>query len=194
MSRSERFVSRVFLAALAVVALLGATPAGAAQTSWACIPNGAIEAPPNNSAGTGLVIVDIDDVANTMRVQVSFSGLTGTTTASHIHGPTAVAMTGTAGVMTTTPSFVGFPLGVQSGSMDNTLDLNAATTYNPSFVTAQGSLANARATMLNSIMTGRAYLNIHSTFAPGGEIRCFLVDRSTPAERTTWGRIRSTYR
>ena len=65
----------------------------------------------------------IDDAAFTMRVESTFSGLTGITTASHIHCCTAVASTGTAGVATQTPSFVGFPLGVTSGTFDSTFDM-----------------------------------------------------------------------
>ena len=39
---------------------------------------------------------------------------------------------------TRVPSFVGFPLGVTAGSMDNTYDLNLASSYNPAFVTDNG--------------------------------------------------------
>src|SRR5262245_8650840 len=49
LSSTVRIPLRLLVVAFAVVALLGATRTEAAQTSWACIPNGAIEAPPNNS-------------------------------------------------------------------------------------------------------------------------------------------------
>src|ERR1041384_1044571 len=100
--------------------------------------NGASEDMPNNSTGTGFATVTLNLALMTMRVEVNFTGLSSGTTAAHIHGPTASAFTGAAGVMTTTPTFAGFPSGVTSGTYDNTLDLTQASSFNPSFVTAQG--------------------------------------------------------
>jgi len=137
--------------------------------------NGPSEDTPNNSPGTGFATVTLDLALMTMRIEVNFTGLTGTTTASHIHGPTASAFTGAAGVMTTTPTFAGFPLGVTSGTYDNTLDLTQASSFNPSFVTAQGSVGQAASTLIAAIEQGKAYLNIHSSTFGGGEIRGFLA-------------------
>ena len=138
--------------------------------------SGAIEVPANNSAGTGKAVVTID--GNFMRVQVTFSGLTGTTTASHIHAPTAIPLstTSTAGVATTTPTFTGFPLGVTAGTYDHTFDMTQASSYNPAYVTANGGTpTSAFAALKAAISAGKSYLNIHSSFAPGGEIRGFLL-------------------
>lgn len=136
--------------------------------------DGPSEAPPNASPGSGTGRVTIDLGASTMRVEASFTGLIGTVTAAHIHGPTATAGTGTAGVMTQTPTFGGFPAGVTSGSYDHTFDMTLASSFNASFVTAQGSPANAFATLVAALDAGTAYLNIHSTTWPGGEIRGFF--------------------
>ena len=115
-------------------------------------------------------------MANTLHVVVAFTDLLGTTTASHIHTPTPAPGTGTAGVATTTPSFPGFPLGVTSGTYDDVLDLMLASSYNPSFVTANGgTVASAEAALAAGILAGEAYLNIHTTVVPGGEIRGFLT-------------------
>lgn len=189
-------VARLLPALVAAVALGIVAPAHATVTTYVVFLDGPSESPPNASPGIGTGQVDIDDVANTMRVQVTFSGLVGTTTASHIHAATAVAGTGTAGVATTTPTFAGFPLGVTSGSYDNTLDLTQASSYNPSFVTAHGgTTAGAEAFLLQSIIDGKAYLNIHSTVFGGGEIRGFLLNGvPTPTKPSTWGRIKTLYR
>ena len=130
-----------------------------------------------------------------MHVIVTFSGLLGTTTASHIHAATAVAGVGTAGVATTTPTFAGFPSGVSSGAYNNTLNMTLSSSYNPSFVTAHGgTTAGAEAFLFQSIADGKAYYNIHTGVYPGGEIRGFLLPfDSTPSTRTTWGRIKSLY-
>jgi hypothetical protein len=137
--------------------------------------DGPSESPPNASPGTGFAEVDFDIVAHFMRVRVTFSGLEGTTTASHIHSSTATPGAGNAIVATQVPSFVGFPLGVTSGTYDHTFDTSLASTYNPAFVTAHGgTAAGAEAALGASLEAATAYLNIHTTVFPGGEIRGFL--------------------
>ncbi|MCY2928473.1 MAG: CHRD domain-containing protein [Planctomycetota bacterium] len=168
--------------AVCLAALLGtAAVSPAAILTYTAALNGPNEVPVNASPGTGTAQVDYDNVTHMMRVQVSFTGLLGTTTASHIHGPTAVAGAGTAGVVTTTPTFPGFPGGVTSGSYDNTLDLTLASSWNPSFITSNGGTPGTAETVLAAAMAaGQAYLNIHTTFAPGGEIRGFLTPVPEP--------------
>jgi hypothetical protein len=186
---------RLLLAILAVISIGVASAAQAAVINYYVNLSGPNESPVNASPGVGIATVDVDPVAHTLHIHVVFSGLVGTTTASHIHAATAVAGTGTAGVATTTPFFAGFPIGVTSGSYDNTLDMTQASSYNPSYVTAHGgTTAQAEIDLFAAIAAGKAYLNIHSTQFPGGEIRGFLsTDPSVPAETTTWGRLRNLY-
>jgi CHRD domain len=180
---------------VAALVIGAASVAEAAIVSYTTSLSGPNESPPNASPGVGTATVDIDGVAHTMRVQAVFSGLTGTTTASHIHGPTLVALTGLAGVATTTPTFTGFPLGVTAGFYDHTFDMTQSTSYNPSFITANGgTTATAEAALFQAITDGKAYLNIHSSTFGGGEIRGFLVPASTPTSESTWGRIKALYR
>ena len=137
--------------------------------------SGPAESPTNASPGMGLADVFFDDVAQTMEVQVSFWGLQGLTTASHIHAATALPGTGTAGVATETPFFENFPIGVTAGSYDNIFDLTMASSFNSTFVTANGgTLASASWALESSLLAGTAYLNIHTDKFKGGEIRGFL--------------------
>jgi hypothetical protein len=134
------------------------------------------ESPTNNSPGFGSAVVTLDLDLFTMRVQVNFADLTGTTTASHIHAATTMAFAGTAGVATTTPTFANFPLGVMSGTYDNTLDLTQSSSFNPNFISANGgTVSSAANALIFAIEDGKAYLNIHTTTFPGGEIRGFLA-------------------
>ena len=136
--------------------------------------NGANESPSNNSTGTGTAIITLDLTAQTMRLQCSFSGLTGNTTTCHIHAATAVADTGTAGVASQTPVFTGFPLGVTSGNYDTTFDMTLAANFNAAYVTANGGTpATAFTALATAIDQSKAYLNIHSSTFTGGEIRGF---------------------
>ena len=166
---------------LSAIFLTGSSLSASVITYFANL-NGPSESPTNASPGIGFALITVDDIVNTLRVQVSFSGLLGTTTASHIHSPTPSPFTGTAGVATTTPTFANFPLGVTSGTYDNTLNLTLASSYNPAFVTANGGTpASAEAALLAGIAAGEAYLNIHSSVFGGGEIRGFLIAVPEPA-------------
>jgi hypothetical protein len=134
-------ISRTLSCTLALALALYAPLSFAAIISYTASLSGAAESPPNASPGTGSVLVTIDDVLNTMRVQADFTGLTGTTTAAHIHCCTAVAGAGNAAVATQLPSFTDFPLGVTSGTYDHTFDLTLASSWSPSFITANGGTA-----------------------------------------------------
>ncbi len=162
------------LVLLFVVLLMAAAPAFAAPILFTADLTGAAEFPPNASPGTGTALVTFDPVAHFMRVEVTFQDLVGLTTASHIHViPNNVDPTGP--VATTTPTFPGFPLGVTSGSYDQIFDMTGASSYRAGFVTdAGGTTALAEAALFDAITSGRAYLNIHTTVVPGGEIRGFL--------------------
>jgi hypothetical protein len=126
------------------------------------------------ATGSGSAVVIFDTEAQTLRVTANFSGLSGVTTVAHIHGPTAVPGTGTAGVITTLPTFPGFPTGVSAGTYDQLFDLTAASTFNPSFITANGGTVGASEALLNALLAEKAYLNIHTSTFGGGEIRGFL--------------------
>jgi hypothetical protein len=177
-------MTRLFGLAVFTAATLGTAPAArAALIVYVASLSGPAESPPNASPGTGFAEVDYDSTAHTLHVHVTFSGLTAGTIASHIHSATTAPGTGTAGVATTTPTFANFPLGVTSGTYDNTLDLTLASSYNPAFVTANGgTTASAETALATGLAAGEAYLNIHTTNFTGGEIRGFL--QPTPAPPT----------
>lgn len=150
--------------------------ANAAQNHYAATLTGAAESPPNASPATGRALITVDTVAQTMRVQASFSGLSGTTNTAHIHCCTVASSTGIVGVATTTPTFAGFPLGVTSGTYDQTLDMTQASSYNSWFFTANGgTTATAGAALFAGLAAGKAYFNIHTASFGGGEIRGFPV-------------------
>lgn len=108
--------------------------------------NGTQEVPPVVTGGNGTVIGTYDDVTNQLSVTITFSSLTGTTSAGHYHGP---ALPGaTAGVRI---AFSNLPLGVTSGSFSPVHTLTAS--------------------QETELLAGLWYVNIHTSFRPGGEIR-----------------------
>ncbi len=160
----------------ASTALLIAGPAAADVIVFSAPLSGAAEEPPNASPGSGLSTVTVDDLALTLRVQASFADLSGQTTAAHIHCCTALPGAGLAGVATTVPTFPGFPLGVSSGSYDQTFDMTLASSWNPAFLAANGgSTSTAFGTLFAGLEQGTAYFNVPSSAFPAGEIRGFLV-------------------
>jgi hypothetical protein len=65
---------------------------------------------------------------------------------------------------------------------DHLFDMTLASSYDPAFATANGgTAATAEAVLFAGIMTGNAYLNIHTTSFGGGEIRGFLAPTPLPA-------------
>ena len=125
------------------------------------------------SGGTGGEIgagIFLDDSTNTLNVNVGwgssqgFTDLTSTSTASHIHGPTASnngsGFTQTAAVLFTF---------TRSSSL-----ATGGTFTGPSNVIA---LSPTQVTELNS---GKYYINIHTTTNSGGELRGFIVPAAVP--------------
>ena len=162
--------------------LLVACAAQATPITYIAYLSGPAESPPNASPATGTANVTLDTAAHALAVDIAFSGLLGTTMASHIHCCTAVPGGGTAMVATQTPSFGGFPLGVTSGTYSNVFDTSLSSTWNPAFISAHGgTVAGAEAELATALAADEAYLNVHSTFAPGGEIRGFLIPAPEPA-------------
>jgi len=158
--------------------VLTAASAFGASFTFAAHLSGATEQPPTGSPGTGLAIVTFDDLANTMRVQVSFSGLLAGTTASHVHCCTSLPFTGNTGVATELPSFTGFPLGVTAGTYDHTFDTSLSSTFTAN--TGGAGFDGTAAAFLAGMQSGQAYLNIHSTQFRAGEIRGFLLQTPEP--------------
>ena len=164
------------------LALMLALPASAHQQIYTGIFQGSQESPANASPGSGSAMVTVDFDLVTMRVQASFTGLGGTTSAAHIHcclpGPGGSL---NVGVASQTPSFGGFPLGVTAGTYDNTFNMALLASYNAAFVTNNGNtVSSAFNALVAGLDSGNAYFNIHTSSFPGGEIRAALAPVPEP--------------
>jgi hypothetical protein len=137
--------------------------------------SGAAEVPANASTGTGAAIITIDDVASTMSVVMTFNGLSAAVSASLIH---CCAPVGINTIVAT--SLPGFPA-TTAGTYFNTLDMTSLANYTAGFLTANGgTAASAFTALLTGLAADDAYINIHDSVFPGGEIRGQLVPASTP--------------
>ena len=151
------------LLAAAVLALCASAPASAITYTYSAVMNQANEPTVTTAApsASGIAVVVFDTTALSVAVTEVWFSLTGPITGNHIHAPTAVAGTGTAGV------FLGFALPAVNGTNGST---------NQSFTMASSSFD----TLLQAASNGKSYVNIHTAGNPGGEVRGFLVGPVVP--------------
>lgn len=174
---------------LAVLAAVVAGPVCAVPVTYVATLDGAAESPANLSNGFGTVSVTIDAAAHTLRIDTSFQQLLGATTAAHIHvinGPGDANVLDTIGPVATVPILPNFPLGVTTGTYDQTFDTTDPASYRANWITESGgAVLLAESALFTGIEQGRAYFNVHSTVFPAGEIRGFLALPAQVPEPTT---------
>jgi hypothetical protein len=118
--------------------------------TWITTLNGANEFPPKAVAGTGNAT--IVKSGTTYTYTVTYSGMTGTLTGGHIHGPAAAGANA--------PVIVPF----------NTTGAGASGTLTGTFTGT--NTVTISADSLDKLMTsGNAYVNLHTVANGGGEIR-----------------------
>ena len=84
-------MKKILVSVLAACSLISAR---AAVFNYSVTFSGANESPANASIGVGTGSVSYDSAAHSLQLQAFFVGLTGTTTASHIHAATLIPFSG----------------------------------------------------------------------------------------------------
>jgi hypothetical protein len=167
----------LFRVLAASVVLLVVANSAHANVTIITLLKGANERPtPVSPAGTGFVSSEHDAVQGTLTFDVSFSGLTSNVTGAHIHC-CATSVDTNADIAVDLAGHI--PSGVTSGDFHFVLDMNDIGTFTPTFVTESGGTAiDAHSRLVGSMVRntvpdnlGIAYLNIHTTMNPDGEIR-----------------------
>jgi hypothetical protein len=172
--------------ALAASALAISASALAQPEFWRATASGPGEDPANTSPGFSVATITIDRTALTMSADVPFQDLTTPSVAAHIHCCTASPLAGNAPIAT---PFTGFPTGVTSGTYSNTFNLSDPATYTADFLSANGgTAATAASALFAGFDANQAYMNIHTTANPGGEIKGFLVAAPIP-EPASWAML-----
>ncbi len=138
--------------ALTALLFLGTTQSSpAAVIIYNILLGGNQSVPANASTASGSATVTVDDVANTVGVSLTFTGLTGgNASAAHIH--CCVATTANGPVIIPFPTFPAATSGAYTNLFSGISAANIA-----------------------GIEAGLAYINIHNTGFPGGEIRGDIV-------------------
>jgi hypothetical protein len=136
-----QFTRTAIAAAAFAVALGFGGSAFAEETKFMAMLTGAEEVPPTDSAGTGTANITWNSDTKEISWSIEFSGLSGTATAAHFHGP----------------ADPGANAGVQVPITDLESPSEGAAT-----------LTDAQAT---DLAAGKWYVNVHTEKFPDGEIR-----------------------
>lgn len=175
------------LSVLAIAAAAGLAAPAFAQPSdptYRAVASGPSESPPNASFGSSLTTIEIS--GRQLLVDVPFRDLTGTTVSAHVHCCTTSPFTGTAPIAV---PFTDFPTGVRAGEYSAAVALGDADSYDPAFLAANGGTAqSAYSALVDAMNANEAYVNIHTSSYPNGEIRGFLVAAPIP-EPAEWAML-----
>ncbi len=145
-------VAMCAIGALAGIVSAAGTADARPIVMWTASLDGAQEVPPVATPATGLVTGTINDATGLVTITSgTFSGLIGTSNNCHIHGPAPI------GTPTGITLGLTFDFGVTSGTISGSGILTRG-----GFTTQQ---------LIDSFFSGLHYVNLHSTFRPGGEIR-----------------------
>lgn len=155
-----------------LLGVLTAAASFAAPITYTASMSGLNENLPNASPSTGFATVIVDQALHTINVSLIFSGLIGGNVGSgHIHCCTAP--NGNTGVAL---PFSGLPAATSGSYNPATFDMTLTATYQAGFLTANGgTAASAEAALDAGIGSGLAYVNLHNSAFPGGELRGFLT-------------------
>jgi len=166
-------MSKLALRALtlgAVIVLLGVVSyaiAGGGTKNFSGDPlNGYEENPDVSSVASGSIEARLSKDGTSLTYELTYSGLEGTVTASHVHFGKPAVNGGVSFFLCNGPTTPTCP---QSGTVTGEVD--AADVIGPA---GQGIEAGNLAEIVAAMRAGHAYANVHSTKWPGGEIRAQL--------------------
>src|SRR5262245_64183915 len=168
--------------ALAVAIGLAGAPAEASSFTVHTIMRGSNEVPPNASPAIGQADVTVN--GDTLTVDMIWAGLIGgNPAAAHIHCCTPPGVN--VGVAVGFPSFPA----TTSGSYFHVFNMLDPSIYTAAFLNGfgGGTAAGAEAALVNGMIAGNAYTNIHNSVFPGGEIRANLGPVPEPATLSLLG-------
>ena len=150
------------LIAIGVAVALGPSRAGAGLITFSASLDSAQVVPPHVSPGTGLAQVILDDVADTITVDLSFQDLVAGAVAAHIHGPA--------------------PAGVNAPVL---FPLNLGGASNQTSGTIPTQVFAITPAQIGQLESGLFYVTVHTPVFPGGEIRGQLEPAAAVPEPAT---------
>ena len=156
--RAKGLTIMLGLVLLAGIMSTRATPAYAETFTCETPIAGSQEVPPVTTQGTGTADVTFDSTSNELSWNIEFSGLTGSATAAHFHGPAAA--------------------GNNTGVQINIGEISGLTS-------PMNGTATLTANQTSQLLNGTMYINIHTEANPDGEIRGQVICVQDEAPPTT---------
>jgi hypothetical protein len=164
----------VGVAALGIATFALAGGSGAGFNHLTATMSGYQEVPAISSTGTADFTADVSHDGNSISWQLSYSGLEGNVTQSHIHFGQRSVIGGISVFLCTNlgngPAGTQLCPGPHSGTISGTFTATDVTAG----ATAQGIGAGEYDELVRAIDAGKTYANVHTTTWPGGEIRAQL--------------------
>jgi hypothetical protein len=166
-------MKKVLFPLLAVAACLAAPAARADTWQFSTQLLGSSEVPPNASAAHGLALLayndhDTVDLADdTFDFTLSAFDLSSAITGFHIHGAATASESAPVRIDLAGPGFINFVSG-------NSVLIGGGNIAAPMFPDTPASATNAghpAMSFLDALRNGLAYVNVHTTNWPGGEVR-----------------------
>jgi CHRD domain len=140
-----QITARHILMIMAFLACGWTTASYADPVSFSVALSGAEQVPPVQTAGSGIAELTYDPATQTIKWTITYSGLSGTATMVHLHGPASRGEKG--GVM--------LWLSKQGNTAESPISGQAVLTPEQS----------------EQFSAGRLYVNVHTQANPGGELR-----------------------
>ncbi len=140
-SSAVRATALVAVVALSACSSMSGMMPGSSSVALRANLDAKQEVPPNSSPATGMMEGSFNKTTSLLTYKITYSGLTGSATAGHFHGPASTGQN--AGVVV--------PFNNPSNPIQGSLTLTP------------GQIAD--------LMAGKWYVNIHTAANPGGEIR-----------------------
>lgn len=170
--RKSLFALLVLVAAAATLVVAALATAGDGTKNFSGDPlNGYEENPDVSTVASGSFEARLSNDGTSLHYELSYSGLEGTVTASHVHFGKPAINGGVSFFLCngpTTPPCPAAPGGTVEG------DIVATDVIGP---TGQGIEPGNLVEILAAMRAGHAYANVHSTKWPGGEIRAQINNR-----------------
>lgn len=162
----------LFLSCLFVTNILLVTSASA-QTHWVATLVGANESPAVSTTAVGQLDATLSAAQDNMTFTLSYTPLAGTMTEAHIHRG-ALGVNG--------PVVYWLANGNVASAITGCADLAPL-----------GGGCGFAASDFSDLQAGNLYVDIHSSYAPNGEIRGQITS-AVSVRQDTWGKMKALYR
>jgi hypothetical protein len=184
-ARLEGFATPAAVTATATAGLPSSSSSSSSEKEFSARLTGDKEVPPVDTDTTGRIRLTANSQQDALDYQLSVSNLNGVATGAHIH----TGSTGTNGPVVANlnirGTFAGASASASAGGSDGSAMTSTSTGGTITSADLKGPLAGKQVSdLIQLIEDGKAYVNVHTTQHPNGEIRGQLTSSSSSSSDT----------